>query len=132
MNPRTWAYGDAEGDDEAVRDRPYESFGRQGVALPTYGDGPECGAERVELGVPFASSATHGSDWQERDQRLRDDVCAHLSGAQIDVSDVEVIVHRGEVVLSGSVRDPAERSRTLQIAGLVSGVVDVVNHLRVH
>jgi len=132
MIPRTLAYGDVEGDDdEAARDRPYESFGRQGIALPTYGHGPECGAERVELGEPVAPSSREGGNWQARDARLGDDVRAHLSSAQIDVSDVEVIVHRGEVILSGSVRDPAERTRALQVADLVSGVVDVANRLRV-
>lgn len=134
MTPRTWAYGEPEGgdDDEAARDRPYESFGRQGVALPTYAGGPDCGAERVELGEPVAASTRDGHDWQERDERVHDDVCSHLAAdGQVDASDVEVIVHRGEVILSGTVPTPAERARALQVADLVSGVVDVVDRLRV-
>ena len=36
MTPRTWSYGEVEGDDLALRDQPYESFGQQGFAMPDH------------------------------------------------------------------------------------------------
>jgi hypothetical protein len=133
MTPRTWAYGDVEGDDEPVRDRPYESFGQQGFGLPTYAGGPDRGAERVDLGEPVApNTATGPKAWQRRDDRIRDEVCSHLEAdGHVDASDLEVIVHQGEVIVSGTVRDRGQRDRALHIADWVNGVVDVVNRIRV-
>jgi hypothetical protein len=133
MTPRTWAYGDVEDDEEPARDRPYESFGRQGFGLPTYADGPDRGAERVDLGEPVATGvATGPKNWQRRDDRIHDDVCSHLTAdGHVDASDLEVIVHQGEVILTGTVHDRAQRDRALHIANSVNGVVDVVNRIRV-
>jgi hypothetical protein len=136
--PRPWAYGDMEGEDLPVRDRPEESFGRQGVGLPTYGDEPTVyrGAERVDLGepvVPGPRSAPAGpKGWQRSDERIHEDVCAHLTDdGQVDASDLEVIVHHGEVTLNGTVADRAQRDRALRVAGSVRGVIDVVGRIRV-
>jgi hypothetical protein len=133
MTPRTWAYGDVEGEDLPVRDRPYEtSFGQQGLALPTYGEEPTAvrGEERLDLGEPVSSRGPKG--WQRRDDRIHDDVCAHLTDdSYVDASDLEVIVHQGEVILSGTVRDREQRERAIHIAESVRGVVDVVPRLRV-
>lgn len=138
MTPKTSAYGDVEKEDIPVRDRPYESFGQQGVALPTYGDEPEMhrGAERVDLGEPVAAIdpriPTGPKGWQRRDDRIHDDVCAHLTDdGYVDASDLEVIVHHGEVTLSGTVTDRAQRDRAIRIAESVRGVIDSVNRIRV-
>ena len=136
--PRPWAYGDMEGEDLPVRDRPEESFGRQGVGLPTYGDEPNVyrGAERVDLGEPVAPATRNPpagpKGWQRRDDSIHDDVCAHLTAdGNVDASELEVIVHHGEVVLDGTVADRAQRDRAVHIAGSVRGVIDVVARLRV-
>lgn len=135
MTPRTWAYADVDTDPEPVRDRTYESHGRQGVALSTYGDHFDAhrGAERVDLGEPIARGIPSGpKGWQRRDDRIHDDVCAHLTDdGHVDASDLEVIVHQGEVILSGTVTDRRQRERAIHIADSVRGVVDVVSRVRV-
>ncbi len=142
MAPRSWPYGDVDRED-LPRDRPYESFGRQGVALPTYGDDPETerGAARVELGEPLTDleadvdaprMPTGPKGWQRRDDRIHDDVCARLTeDGYVDATDIEVIVHQGEVILSGGASDRAQRERAIQIAESVRGVIDVISRLRV-
>lgn len=143
MTPRRWPYGDVEGDDLPVRDRTYESFGQQGVALPTYGEEPamERGAARVDLGETIAEDEPDASapkapsgpkGWQRRDDRIHDDVCARLTDdGYVDASDIEVIVHHGEVILSGRLSDRAQRERAIHIAESVRGVIDVISRLRV-
>ena len=136
MAPRPWAYGDMEGEDLPVRDRPEESFGRQGVGLPTYGDEPTAyrGAERIDLGEPMApasrSAPSRPKGWQRSDERIHEEVCAHLTGNDhVDGSDLEVIVHHGEVTLNGTVRHKADKRRIEDIAD-IEGVHNVQNNLR--
>ena len=138
MAPRPWAYGDMEGEDLPVRDRPEESFGQQGVGLPTYGDEVTVsrGAERVDLGEPVAPqtqrNATGPKGWQRRDDRIHEDVCAHLTAdGHVDASEIEVIVHHGEVTLSGTVTDRTQRDRAIRIAESIRGVIDVVARLHI-
>lgn len=144
MTPRAWPNGDvdvedAELDDFPVKDRTYESFGQQGVALPTYGDEPRShrGAERVDLGEsiadPVARKLPAGpKGWQRRDDRIHDDVCAHLTDdGYVDPSDIEVVVHQGEVILTGTVTERAQRDRAIHIAETTRGVVDVVSRVRI-
>lgn len=144
MAQRRWPYADLDGDDLPVRDRPYESFGQQGVALPTYGDELELerGAARVDLGEPVAADAVGDAElpraptgpkgWQRRDDRIHDDVCARLTDdGYVDASDIEVIVHQGEVILTGGVDDRTQRERAVHIAESVRGVIDVISRLRV-
>jgi len=137
MAPRPWAYGDMEGEDLPVRDRPEESFGRQGVGLPTYGDEPTAyrGAERIDLGEPMAPASRNApsgpKEWQRSDERIHEAVCAHLTAnGHVDASDLEVIVHHGEVTLNGTVADRAQRDRAMHIAESVRGVIDVVGRIR--
>ncbi len=129
MTPRNWPYGD----DDDPRDRPYESFGQQGFGLPTYAGGPDRGAERVDLGEPVAPRFPSGpKGWQRRDDRIHEDVCAHLTAdSYVDASDVEVVVHHGEVVLTGTAPDRAQRDRAIRIAESVRGVIDVMNRMHV-
>ncbi len=138
MPPRPWAYGNLEEEDLPVRDRPEESFGQQGVGLPTYGDEPTVsrGAERVELGEPMAPASRNAVPGepkaQGRDDRIHREVCEHLEADhEVDASDIEVIVHHGEVTLSGAVADNAQRARAVHVAESVRGVIDVVGRLRV-
>lgn len=138
--PRPWAYGDLEEEDLPVRDRPEESFGRQGVGLPTYGDEPTVyrGAERVDLGEPVTGPAPRTGagqgpkGWQRSDDRIHDDVCSHLTiDGHVDATEIEVIVHHGEVTLDGTVHDRGQRDRAIHIAESVRGVVDVIGRIRV-
>jgi len=141
MTPRTTTDGrshDLEGEsapDLTVRDRPYESFGRQGLGLATYNEEPSLhrGAERVDLGEPVARIPGNGpKNWQRRDDRIHDDICAHLTeDGYVDASDLEVIVHRGEVTLSGTTATREQRARAVHIADSARGVIDVVARIRI-
>lgn len=158
MSRRTWVYDELD-DDLPVRDRPYESFGQQGLALPTYGDprtrawgdpgeerdsyeyersaeeadasGVHRGAERVDLGEPLDPRPSGPKGWKRRDDRIHDDLCARLTDdSHVDATDLEVIVHDGVVTLAGRVPDRAQRERAYEIAARVRGVVDVIRRLR--
>lgn len=147
MTPRTWSYGDVEGEDVPIRDRPYESFGRQGFAMPTYIPAPYApndpafphewwsrGAEDLDLGeAPGERRPARGpKGWRRSDDRIHDDVCARLTDdGLVDATDIDVEVHDGEVILSGEVMDKSQRDRAEAIADDVLGVVDVSNRLRV-
>jgi osmotically-inducible protein OsmY len=136
MTPRIWSYGEVDGEDLPTRDRPYESFGQQGFAMPDHdtarGYPPRRGAERIDLGEPMGQTSAGPKNWQRSDERIHDDVCALLADDEwVDASDLEVVVHHGEVTLSGSVSDSRQRARAVRIAEAIRGVVDVVSRLRV-
>lgn len=66
------------------------------------------------------------------DERIREDVCEHLSyHPYIDASDIEVIVRDGEVTLSGTVDARMVKRAAEECCDHVRGVKDVHNHLRV-
>jgi len=132
MARRSEPYEELEGHDLPCRDRPYESFGQQGLALSTYGEVPIAyrGAERVDLGEPVLPAGP--KNWQRSDDRIQDDLCGRLTDdSRVDASDIEVIVHHGEVTLSGTVPDRDQRERAYHLADSVRGVVDVIRRLRV-
>ena len=122
-NPRP--YGDPEGEDVPVRDRPYESFGQQGYAMPDHvpGDERERGAARVELGSPVVATD---------DDRLRDAIRLLLEeNTSIDARHVDVFVENREVTLAGSVPDEDQRARIEAIIESVEGVVGIVDNVLV-
>jgi hypothetical protein len=142
MTPRTWAYGEAEREELPIRDRPYEHYGQQGFAMPTYV--PEAyrpehddawhghDAARLELGEPLPPPGAGPRGWRPSDERIHDEVCARLTDdGHVDATDVEVIVHEGEVSMIGTVTDREQRRRAERIADSVRGVVDVINRVRV-
>lgn len=66
------------------------------------------------------------------DERIREDVCEHLSyHPYIDASDIEVIVRDGEVTLTGTVDARMVKRASEECCDQVRGVKDVHNHLRV-
>jgi osmotically-inducible protein OsmY len=124
MTPRTWSYrtwshGEVDG------------FGQQGFAMRdhvTTEEDVHRGAERVDLGEKITSP----NDWPRTDERIHDEVCKRLAhDAWVDASDLEVVVHRREVTLAGSVRDPRQRARAVAIAESSRGVVEVISRVRV-
>jgi hypothetical protein len=79
---------------------------------------------------PFSGRGPRG--YQRTDDRVREDVCERLThDPWIDASDVEVTVRAGEVTLSGSVRDRADKRHAEDIAERAFGVREVHNNLRV-
>ncbi len=137
---------DPDEDDLTVRDRRYESFGEQGVALATYvvpgheeavdhvDGGWARGVDRVglgddlgELAVPSSSSPELGPN-----DRVQERVRARLGAdPALDDRDLDVIVHHGEVTLGGTVSDDEQRRRALVDAAAVRGVIDVVDRIRI-
>jgi hypothetical protein len=70
--------------------------------------------------------------YRRSDERIREDVCERFSEhGQLDPSDVEVAVHEGEVLLSGTVSTRAQKRLAEDIADFVVGVIEVHNYLRV-
>jgi osmotically-inducible protein OsmY len=135
MTPRTWAYGDVEGEDLPIRDQPYESFGQQGFAMPDHaaqGAVAPHGVARIELGEPALPRSRGPRNWHRRDERIHDDVCRMLTDdGWVDARELEVIVHHGEVTLTGSVPERSQRERAVHIAESVRGVTEVVSRLHV-
>jgi osmotically-inducible protein OsmY len=78
----------------------------------------------------FAGRGPKG--YQRSDTRIYEDVCDRLADApDIDASDIEVNVDKGEVRLSGTVPDREDKRRTEDIIENISGVREVHNNLRV-
>jgi hypothetical protein len=66
------------------------------------------------------------------DERIREDVCEHLSyHPYVDASDIEVTVRDGEVTLSGTVDARMAKRAAEECCDQVRGVKDVHNQLRV-
>jgi hypothetical protein len=70
--------------------------------------------------------------YHRSDERIREDICDRLTeDPLVDATDVEVTVTNCEAVLDGTVTDRLSRRRAEDIADCVSGVVVVVNNLRI-
>jgi hypothetical protein len=69
--------------------------------------------------------------YSRSDERIREEICERLMDEDIDVSEVEVSVTKGEVTLSGSVSDRWTKREAENIAEQVTGVKDVSNQIRV-
>jgi len=66
------------------------------------------------------------------DERIREDVCEHLSeNDEVDASDIEVLVKDRKVTLSGTVENRRMKHLAEDIAEMVSGVQDVDNRVTV-
>lgn len=103
------------------------------------------GRERHERGEVYPG--VHPSLWQRMkgafsgkgpknyvrsDERIREDVCEHLTHhPYVDASDIEVTVREGEVTLSGTVDARMAKRAAEEACDHVRGVKDVHNHLRV-
>jgi hypothetical protein len=69
--------------------------------------------------------------YRRSDARIQEDVCDRLTeDPGLDASGIEVTVAEGEVTLSGTVDGRAARHRAEDLAAAVSGVRQVLNHLR--
>lgn len=69
--------------------------------------------------------------YQRSDERIREDVCDHLSHGHIDPSDISVKVEAGVVTLEGFIGSRHEKFHAEEVAESVLGVKDVENRLRV-
>jgi osmotically-inducible protein OsmY len=86
-------------------------------------------ADEIRRGI-YAGRGPRG--YQRSDERIREDINDRLTDDwYIDASDVEVVVNKNMVTLSGRVESREEKRRAEDIAESVSGVTDVSNQLRV-
>ena len=123
MANRTRPYGDPEGEDVPVRDRPYESFGQQGYAMPDHLAAPDAerGAARVELGRPVLATD---------DDRIRDEIVRLLAkSAAVDASRVDIVVTDGDVTLTGTAPDEDQRARIEAIVESVAAAAGIENQI---
>lgn len=108
----------------------YEGDGREYGNLQTYGEGWRDEAARAARRGPFAGRGPRG--YRRSDERIREEVNDRLTDhGDIDASDIEVNVIEGEVVLEGFVDSRQTKRLAEDLAESVSGVRDVINHLRV-
>lgn len=69
--------------------------------------------------------------YQRSDERIREDICELLSRqGRIDASEVDVVVTKGEVTLTGTVMQRGDKLEIEHIVEHVSGVKDVRNEIR--
>lgn len=80
---------------------------------------------------PYAAGGPKG--YTRSDEAIREDVCERLAKEEwLDLSEVEIDVSGGEVILRGSVASRRQKHAIEDVAAEVAGVIDVTNELRVH
>jgi hypothetical protein len=123
----------------SASDKPYGHGAYGGAGLGAFNDGPfgesrtfmgYYGALRPAAGRGFRGRGPRG--YQRTDARIADDVNQRLfDDDDVDATDIEVSVSSGEVTLSGTVADREMKQRTDDLVAHVSGVLQVLNHLRI-
>jgi hypothetical protein len=115
--------------DERIGD-PAGSYSRPGA----WGTGDATRGAAGEIHVHRGTGPHRGKGpvgYQRSDERIRELVCESLTDDdQVDASNIEVSVSRGEVTLSGTVDDRRTKRAAEDCAYSVSGVRDVQNQLR--
>lgn len=109
-----------------------QSFGNQGRDLgygsQGYGSGQ---GYRLSGGNQSMQSRGKGPKGYTRsDERIMEDVCDRLA-SEVDASEVEVVVLKGEVTLTGTIADRHLKFQIEHLADQVMGVTEVHNQLRV-
>jgi osmotically-inducible protein OsmY len=93
------------------------------------------GAEHRRRSEDRGAGAYRGrgpKNYRRSDERIRDDINDRLTDNDwLDASDVDVSVHSGEVILSGTVDSRYAKRLAEDIADSVTGVNNVQNNLRV-
>jgi hypothetical protein len=96
--------------------------GQGQVGQGQYGQGPQ----RSWRGEPQMGQRRGPLNYQRSDQRIYEDVCDRLSeDDELDVSNVEVKVDKGEVTITGHVESRGMKRRLEDVVERVSGVKDV-------
>lgn len=95
--------------------------------------GPMLEPDRPAVAGPERDHAGRGPrGWRRSDASLYEAVCEQLThDPDIDASEVEVVVHEGEVFLHGAVDRRSLKRLAEDLAYRVRGVLDVHNRLRV-
>lgn len=77
------------------------------------------------------NAGLHASDVLPSDLSVSEDVCNAILGADIDAPEVEVIVDRGVVTLTGTVTDATTRHHLEQLCFDVAGVQAIDSQIQV-
>ena len=91
-------------------------------------------SQRGAMGRQFISRIFHRPprNYRRSDELIRDEICKRLAlTAEIDATDVDVIVKDGEVTLRGTVDDRFEKRLVEDIIENTFGVRDLLNEIRV-
>lgn len=106
--------------------RGQERYGSEGYG---YGQGGYGGEDWQQRG-PYTGRGPKG--YHRSDDRIREDISERLTQhGQIDATDIEVDVNKGEVWLKGGVESRQMKRLAEDVAESVNGVCDVHNELRV-
>lgn len=99
-------------------------------------------SDRYRLRTEGQSRSSYASGGQHRgkgpkgytrsDERIKEDVSdALMEDAELDASDIEVTVKKGEVTLQGQVGNRQDKRRAEECAEMCAGVVDVQNNIKI-
>lgn len=125
-------FGDFESDmtEQGYGDRGFSGSSGMGHRDP--------GSNYASRAAQFGRQATgqfqgRGPKGYERtDSRIREDACDRLcDDADVDATEIEVNVEKGEVTLSGTVQSRDQKRRAEDCVEEISGVKNVQNNLRV-
>jgi hypothetical protein len=129
-----------------------QRWGRQPSTGPTYGEGwrqadepssERYGSDRYGRSERYGTERTSGlfrgsfagrgpRGYQRSDDRIREEICERMcDNAELDASEIEIVVVSGEVTLQGSVTDRYDKRLAEDLTQDVSGVREVHNQLRV-
>jgi hypothetical protein len=109
------------------------ALGHEGFGFPGQGTWGE--SENLREARDVAGRGPHAGrgprSYRRPDARIEEEIHDRLTRHPgLDASDIEVRVARGEVTLSGRVRDRRSRRLAEDVVADVPGVRDVMNHLR--
>ena len=128
-----WREGEYRGERESER-RPESDWGREETGRRPWGGY----SGRGSAGGGMTGHAERGQytgrgpkGYQRSDERIREDIADRLTeNPDIDASDLEIQVSKGEVTLSGTVADRYMKRIAEEITEDVSGVREVHNNIR--
>jgi osmotically-inducible protein OsmY len=127
-------WGETVGAPSGVRSYRTERYGGSDAGHMDRGSrayGSGFGSESWSSQGQYAGRGPKG--YQRSDDRIREDVCDRLADdPMLDATEIEVTVNQGEVTLSGSVRERADKRRAEDMIERISGVREVHNALRVN
>ena|SRR5690606_663999 len=71
--------------------------------------------------------------YKRTDERINELVCERLTDdPYVDASNIEIVVHDAEVIITGTVESREEKRRAEDIVEGISGIKNVENRLRLH
>jgi hypothetical protein len=124
--PGVYSQPRATGGGSSSRRIAYTGQPGRGYDRDMWGESPWYDSE-----APSGYSGRGPRSYNRPDDSICDEVCERLTYAgDVDATDIDVKVRKGEVILKGNVEDRRQRRMAEDIAHSVSGVMDVRNDLK--